>query len=160
MKDKGIAFLDSDLGASLFLAHLPAVDLVKDEEMKFSLYQWLSQGNLARFKDLLAAGACQHYNQELDIQIKQIKETVGINEVLQNEIETIGLLMKEIVALVAALEEDPHAKDKELDNKIIQLIKLLKTIDEFYKNTPLLKQNETFPSTTGNFENFIKKNHL
>ncbi|KTC83541.1 zeta toxin family protein [Legionella cincinnatiensis] len=157
LKDKGIAFLDSDLGASLFLAHLPAVDLVKDEEMKFSLYQWLSQGNLARFKDLLAAGACQHYNQELDIQIKQIKETVGINEVLQNEIETIGLLMKEIVTLVAALEEDPHAKDKELDNKIIQLIKLLKTIDEFYKNTPLLKQNETFPSTTGNFENFIKK---
>ncbi|WP_115707803.1 zeta toxin family protein [Legionella sainthelensi] len=157
LRDKGIAFLDSDLGASLFLSHLPAVDLVKDEEIKFSLYQWLNQGNLTRFKDLLAAGACQHYNQEIGIQIKQIKEIVGTDEIFENEIETVDLLIKEIVILVAALEENPHAKDEELDNKIIQLIKHLKIINEFYKSTPLWKLDETYPSTTENFENFIKK---
>ncbi|KTD62622.1 coiled-coil protein [Legionella santicrucis] len=157
LRDKGIAFLDSDLGASLFLSHLPAVDLVQDERIKFSLYRWLNQGNLARFKDLLATGACQRYNQEIDIHIKQIKKTIGINEIFQNEIETVGGLMKEIAVLVATLEENLHAKDEELDNKIITLIEHLKTISELYKSTPLLKLDETFPSTTGNFENFIKK---
>ncbi|KTD09118.1 Zeta toxin [Legionella gratiana] len=157
LRDKGVSFLESDLGASIFLSHLPAVDLVKDEGIKFTLYQWLSQGNLARFIDLLAAGACQHYNQELDSQIKQMKELVGDNELFQNEIETVGILMKGIVALVASLEGNSHAKDIELDTAIAQLIKHLITIDKLYKNTPLLKSDEAFPSITGNFENFIKK---
>lgn len=157
LRDKGCAFLDSELGASQFLSHLPAVDLVKDEEIKFCIYQWLNQGNLARFKELLAAGACQRYNQEIDSQIEQIIKIVGTNEIFQNAIKTVALLIKEIVTLVATLEDNPHAKDEELDDKIIQLIKHLKIIDEFYKSTPLLKFNETFPSTAGNFENFIKK---
>ncbi|KTD40488.1 zeta toxin family protein [Legionella parisiensis] len=157
LRDKGITFLESDVGTSLFLSHLPAVDLVKDEGYKFNLYQWLNQGNLDRLKNLLAAGACQRYNQALDNWIKQIKEPAEINEECKKEIDAVGELMKEITALIASIDDNPNAKDAELDEKITQLIIHLKEMKKFYSSTPLLKPGDEFPSTAGNFENFIKK---
>lgn len=157
LRDKGIAFLDSDLGTSLFLSHLPAVDLVKDEGYKFNLYQWLNQGNLERLKDLLVAGACQRYNQELDAWIKQLTEPAEINEEFKKEIDAVGTLMKDITALIAMLDDNANAKDTELDEKIAQLIIHFKALKKLYGSTPLLKTGEEFPSTTGNFENFIKR---
>lgn len=157
LRDKGIAFLESDIGTSLFLSHLPAVDLVKDEGYQFTLYQWLNQGNLERLKDLLVAGACQRYNQTLDTWIKQIKEPAEINEECEKEIDAVAELMKEITALIASIDDNPNAKDAELDEKITQLIIHLKEIKKFYSNTPLLKPGDEFPSIAGNFENFIKK---
>ncbi|KTD74144.1 zeta toxin family protein [Legionella tucsonensis] len=157
LRDKGITFLESDVGTSLFLSHLPAVDLVKDEGYKFNLYQWLNQGNLDRLKDFLATGACQRYNQALDTWITQIKEPAEINEKCKKEINAVGELMKSITALIASLDDNPNAKDKALDEKIAQLIIHLKEIKKFYSSTPLLKPGDELPSITGNFENFIKK---
>ncbi|RUR28354.1 zeta toxin family protein [Legionella qingyii] len=157
LKDKGIAFLESDIGTSLFLSHLPAVDLVKDEKYKFSLYQWLNQGNLDRLKDLLVSGACQRYNQELDALIKQMTKPAEIDEEFKKEIEAVGALMKEMTALIASLEDNPNAKDKELDEKIDHLVVHLKNLKKLYNSTPLLQPGDDIPSTVGNFENFIKK---
>uniref|UniRef100_UPI00399CB135 zeta toxin family protein n=1 Tax=Legionella anisa TaxID=28082 RepID=UPI00399CB135 len=157
LRDKGIAFLENDVGSSLFLSHLPAVDLVKDEGYKFTLYQWLNQGNLDRLKDLLVDGACQRYNQVLDTWIKQMKEPAEINEEFKKEIDAVGTLMKEITALIASLDDNPNTKDQELDEKIAQLIIHLREVKKFYSNTPLLQPGDEFPSTAGNFENFIKK---
>ncbi|VEB38829.1 zeta toxin family protein [Legionella cherrii] len=157
LRDKGIDFLESDVGTSLFLSHLPAVDLVKDEGYQFILYQWLNQGNLKRLNDLLVLGACQRYNQELDAWIKQMKAPTEINEEFQHEIDAVGDLMKEITAIIATLDDDPHAQDKELDNKITSLLLHLKSLKQRYSDTPFINPGDTFPSTTGHFEQFIKR---
>ncbi|WP_454784240.1 zeta toxin family protein [Legionella sp. WA2024007413] len=157
LKEKGIAFLESDVGTSLFLSHLPAADLVKDERYKFNLYQWLNQGNLDRLKDLLVSGACQRYNHAMDSWIKQLTKHEEINEEFKKEIEDVGALMKEMTALIATLDENPNAKDQELDKKIELLQVHLKKLKSLYNSTPLLKPGDDFPSTAGNFEQFIKK---
>ncbi|MGL5741901.1 MAG: zeta toxin family protein [Legionella sp.] len=157
LRDKGIDFLNSDVGSRSFLSHVPAVDLVKDEGYKFSLYQWLQQGNLDRLKNLLVVQACQHYNQHLDAGMKQIKEPTELDSEFKEEIDAVGTLMKEIVTLIASLEDDPNEKDSALDEKITTLIKHIKTIRELYTSTPILNPGEHFPSTSGNFENFIKR---
>ncbi|MCW8419278.1 zeta toxin family protein [Fluoribacter dumoffii] len=157
LRDKGIAFLDSDVGTSLFLSHLPAIDLVKDEGYQFTLYEWLHQGNLERFKDFIVTGACQRYNQELNFWLAQMKAPAEINEEFRREIDAVGGLMKEITALIASLDDNIQQKDKELDEKINRLIIHLKTVKELYSATPLLKADEPFPSTAGNFEQFVKR---
>ncbi|MBN9225781.1 MULTISPECIES: zeta toxin family protein [Legionella] len=157
LRDKGIAFLESDVGTSLFLSHLPAVDLVKDEGYQFNLYQWLSQGNLERLQDQLVLGACQRYNHELDAWLKQMKTPTELSEECQKEIDAVGDLMKKITAIIAALDDNSHEKDNELDEKITQLIIHLKVLKEFYRQTPLLKPGDAFPTTADNFEHFIKR---
>ncbi|WP_454781820.1 zeta toxin family protein [Legionella sp. WA2022007384] len=157
LKEKGMAFLESDVGSSLFLSHLPAVDLVKDEQYKFNLYQWLNQGNLERLTDLLVSGACQRYNQEMDTWIKQMTKPAEINDEFKKEIEAVGALMKEITALIATLDDNPNAKDQELDKKIELLQVHLKKLKSLYNSTPFLKPGDDYPSTAGNFEQFIKK---
>lgn len=157
LKTKGTDYLVGDVNHDLFLSHLPAVDLVKDESYKFSIYQWLQQGNLPRLKSHITEGSFARYLDGLDHFSSQAKEPFATNEEFIAQVDSVSLLMKEIVELVASLDDNPNEKDSDLDEKIIILANHLKWLKEHYGNTPLTKSDEVFPSTAGNFEDFVRK---
>lgn len=84
-------------------------------------------------------------------------EPEEINGEIKETMDLVGQLMKEITHLIASLEDNPNEKNDELDKKINQLILHLKVLKNFYSHTPLKKPGDEFPSTSDNFENFVKK---
>ncbi|CEK11547.1 hypothetical protein [Legionella hackeliae] len=157
LKHKGMDYLAGDPEHDLFLSHLPSLDLVKDEEYKFTLYHWLAQGNLPRLKAHIVNEIYEHYCTALDKFVEEEKNYVHSDNEFAKQIKEMSVVIKDIIALIAALEDETSEKDNELDIKIHQLTEHLKWLKECYATTPLLKPGHTFPSTEGNFDSFIKK---
>lgn len=157
LKAQGIEYLAGDTHHDLFLSHLPAVDLVKDEANKFCIYQWLQQGNLPRLKSHIAEGACLRYFSSLERFAHQAKEPFTTDEEFIKQVDSVSLLMREIVELIASLDTNPNETDNELDEKLLKLVGHLSWLKEYYGNTPLIKSGESFPSTEGNFDDFVRK---
>ncbi|MFC7780631.1 zeta toxin family protein [Legionella taurinensis] len=159
LKIKGYRYLaGEEVNHDVFLSYLPAIDLVKDEKYKFTLYRWLEQpSNLNKLKDQLVKGACQRLMNEVDKHIKEAASLPEIPSELKEEINQVGHLLKEMIQLVASLDNDLNALDEGLDKKIRELKKRLLTIKEYYSTTPIAVSGLSTPTTAGNFEHFVKR---
>ncbi|CDZ77011.1 Zeta toxin [Legionella massiliensis] len=157
LKEKGQGFLKSETTENIFLSHLPAVDLVKDEAYKFSIYQWVEQGNMPVLKDQIVARACSEYERSLNSAINKAKQAFPMDEDFATHADAIAILMREIAALTASLEVDAHEQDIKLDTKIAELAEHLTWMKDYYGENPIQKEGETFPSTAGNFNDFLSK---
>lgn len=159
LKIKGYHYLaGEEVNHDVFLSYLPAIDLVKDEKYKFTLYRWLEQpGNLNKLKDLLVHGACQRLMSEVDSHVKEATSLPEIPLELKEEINQVRYLLREIIQLVASLDNDLNALDDVLDKKVSELKKHLVTIKEYYNKTPIAVPGLSAPTTAGNFEQFVKR---
>ncbi|CEG56558.1 zeta toxin family protein [Legionella fallonii] len=158
LRSKGLSYLSGNINHDLFLSYLPAMDMVRDEGYKFTLYQWLKeQGNLDKFKDLLVEGACQRAFSEMDQYVSQLKEYPEIDENFQQEIDVAATLMKEIIQIVSSLDNDPNSRDADLDKKIDSLKVSLKKLKHFFDITPIQQPGVVYPTSAGNFEKFVKQ---
>ena len=157
LRDNAQNFLQGDYNHDLFLAQLPAVDYVKDAGNSFTLYKWLEAGNLSRLKDFLADEACQRHASEIEVQAIQAQAFPEMDEEFRKEINAVKDIMKDITRLVASLEDNRSEQDNELDKKIADLTKQLKSLWVRYANTPIRTSADELPTSQGHFEKFVRQ---